>query len=105
MVPVDGVRGSLLLKSPMKERRHFQTSTEPDYSLPLNNGFWMKPVTTAKMHSCLKARITSEVPGLADGESTDRDSLLPPALSESLHIPPLWLPTDQDLNGGGPLAT
>lgn len=42
------------------------------------------------------------VPGLADGESTERDSLLPPALSESLHIPPLWLPTDQDLNGGGP---
>lgn len=32
----------------------------------------------------------------------DRDSLLPPALSESLHIPPLWLPTDHDLNGGGP---
>lgn len=42
------------------------------------------------------------VPGLADGESMDRDSLLPPALSESLHIPPLWLPTDHDLNGGGP---
>lgn len=42
------------------------------------------------------------VPGLADGESMDRDSLLPPALSESLHIPPLWFPTDHDLNGGGP---
>ena len=28
------------------------------------------------------------VPGLAVGESMDRDSLLPPALSESLHIPP-----------------
>lgn len=34
----------------------------------------------------------------------DRDSLLPPALSESLHIPPLWLPTDHDLNGGSPRA-
>lgn len=42
------------------------------------------------------------IPGLADGESIERDSLLPPALSESLHIPPLWFPTDQDLNGGGP---
>lgn len=31
------------------------------------------------------------VPGLAVGESMDLDSLLPPALSESLHIP-LWLP-------------
>ena len=28
------------------------------------------------------------VPGLAVGESMERDSLLPPALSESLHIPP-----------------
>lgn len=27
-------------------------------------------------------------PGLAVGESMDLDSLLPPALSESLHIPP-----------------
>lgn len=46
--------------------------------------------------------VRAAVPGLADGESMDRDSLLPPALSESLHIPPLWLPTDHDLNGGGP---
>lgn len=45
------------------------------------------------------------VPGLADGESMDLDSLLPPALSESLHIPPLWLPTDHDLKGGGPRGT
>ncbi len=29
-----------------------------------------------------------KVPGLAVGESIERDSLLPPALSESLHIPP-----------------
>lgn len=50
----------------------------------------------------MKAAVSVAVPGLADGESMDRDSLLPPALSESLHIPPLWLPTDHDLNGGGP---
>ena len=63
------------------------------------------------MQNSLKKRlqisiaVSVAVPGLADGESMDRDSLLPPALSESLHIPPLWLPTDHDLNGGGPRVT
>jgi len=38
------------------------------------------------------------IPGLAVGESMDRDSLLPPALSESLHIPPPWLPEAQGRN-------
>ncbi|TNN65132.1 hypothetical protein EYF80_024641 [Liparis tanakae] len=32
------------------------------------------------------------------GESMDRDSLLPPALSESLHIPPPWLAEAQGRN-------
>lgn len=36
-------------------------------------------------------RVSVILPGLAVGESMDRDSLLPPALSESLHIPPPWL--------------
>lgn len=39
------------------------------------------------------------LPGLAVGESMDRDSLLPPALSESLHIPPPWLAEAQGRNG------
>lgn len=38
------------------------------------------------------------MPGLAVGESMDLDSLLPPALSESLHIPP-WLLEVQALSG------
>lgn len=45
-------------------------------------------------------------PGLAVGESMDRDSLLPPALSESLHMP-LWLPwleEAQFLSAIGPLS-
>lgn len=43
---------------------------------------------------CLLVQTTfckTHIPGLAVGESMDLDSLLPPALSESLHIPP-WLP-------------
>lgn len=32
--------------------------------------------------------VSEKAPGLAVGESMERDSLLPPALSESLHIPP-----------------
>ena len=39
------------------------------------------------------------LPGLAVGESMDRDSLLPPALSESLHIPPPWLAEAHGRNG------
>ncbi len=40
---------------------------------------------------CKKGLCEILLPGLAVGESMDLDSLLPPALSESLHIPP-WLP-------------
>lgn len=39
------------------------------------------------------------LPGLAVGESMDLDSLLPPALSESLHIPPPWLVEVQGRKG------
>lgn len=44
---------------------------------------------TMNSEEALKFKVL--LPGLAVGESMDLDSLLPPALSESLHIPP-WLP-------------
>lgn len=45
-------------------------------------------------------------PGLAAGESMDLDSLLPPALSESLHIPPwlAWPEEAQFLSAIGPFS-
>lgn len=113
IVPVEGVRGSRLLKSPSRWEK-FSGSCKHQFHLTTNFHYRLRP-TLAKQTTMSSLRYNSPkkrlqnniavraaVPGLADGESMDRDSLLPPALSESLHIPPLWLPTDHDLNGGGP---
>lgn len=50
-------------------------------------------------HLNLKKNKIINIPGLAVGESMDRDSLLPPALSESLHMPPPWPDVAQGRNG------
>lgn len=116
IVPVEGVRGSRLLKSPRRWQKnseslkyHFQPSAHCHYRLcPTFAKLTMASsliLNSPSKDLKISIAVIVAVPGLADGESIDRDSLLPPALSESLHIPPLWFPTDQDLNGGGPRIT